>query len=75
MQQEVPPELLGRAASVDWMLSLGLAPLGTVAGGAVATLAGARLTLIIGGLMAASTGAVLLIPGVTEPDRRPLEVR
>jgi hypothetical protein len=34
-----------------------------------------RLTLIVGGLTAASTGAVLLIPGVTEPDLRHLEAR
>ncbi len=74
MQQEVPPELLGRAASVDWMISLALAPLGTVVGGALATVVGVRLTLIIGGLMAASTGSVLLIPGVMEPDQRQLEV-
>jgi hypothetical protein len=70
MQQEVPGDILGRASSVDWMLSLALAPLGTIAGGAVAGLAGARLALIIGGSVAAATGSVLLIPGVTDPDRR-----
>lgn len=74
MQQEVPKELLGRASSVDWMISLALAPIGTVAGGAVATLVGVRMTLIIGGLIATSTGSVLLIPGVIEPDQRHLEV-
>ena len=69
MQQEVPANLLGRASAVDWMLSLALAPAGTVAGGAVAMLAGVRLALIVGGSVAAATGAVLLVPGVTEPDR------
>ncbi len=70
MQREVPGDMLGRASSVDWMLSLALAPLGTIAGGAVAGLAGVRLALIIGGSIAAATGSVLLVPGVTEPDRR-----
>jgi len=70
MQQEVPARLLGRASSVDWMLSLALAPAGTIAGGAVAALAGVRLALVLGGSVAAATGAVLLLPAVTEPDRR-----
>ena len=70
MQREVPGDMLGRASSVDWMLSLALAPLGMIAGGAVAGLAGVRLALVIGGSIAAATGSVLLVPGVTEPDRR-----
>lgn len=70
MQEEVPGNLLGRVSAVDWMISIGLAPLGTVAGGAAAALVGIRTTLIIGGGIAALTGAVVLIPGVTEPDRR-----
>ncbi|HEX9336860.1 MAG TPA: hypothetical protein VF892_13290 [Pseudonocardiaceae bacterium] len=70
MQQEVPADLLGRASAVDWMFSLALAPLGTVAGGALAGLIGVRLTLIIGGVIAVAAGAVLLMPSVTEPDRR-----
>jgi MFS family permease len=70
MQQEVPADLLGRASAVDWMLSLALAPLGTVAGGALAGLIGVRLTLIIGGVIAVAAGAVVLMPSVTEPDRR-----
>src|SRR5215472_12184686 len=70
MQTEVPPRLLGRASSVDWMLSLALAPAGTIAGGAVAAVAGVRFALILGGSVAAATAAVLLVPGVTEPDRQ-----
>ena len=70
MQREVPPDMLGRVSSVDWMTSLALAPLGTIAGGAVAAVVGVPLTLIIGGAMAAATGSVLLIPAVTDPDRR-----
>jgi predicted MFS family arabinose efflux permease len=73
LQQEVPPGLLSRVSSVDWLLSLGLAPLGTLAAGAAAGALGARVTLIAGGLAAAATGSVLLLPGVTEPDRREAE--
>jgi hypothetical protein len=71
MQRLVPPGLLGRASSVDWMMSLSLAPLGTIAGGAAAELVGVRLALVLGGAVAAATGGVLLMPAVTEPDRRP----
>lgn len=70
MQEEVPPELLGRVSSVDWLLSLALSPLGTLAGGAVAGVAGIRLTVIVGGAMAAATAGVVLLPGVREPDQR-----
>lgn len=76
MQQEVPPELLGRASSVDWMFSLALTPLGSVVGGVLATFLGVRPTLVIGGVIAAATGVVLLVPRVTETDRRqPLATR
>jgi MFS transporter, DHA3 family, tetracycline resistance protein len=71
MQREVPGPLLGRVSAVDWVLSLALAPVGTIAGGAAAALAGVRLTLVIAGSTAAATGGVLLLPGVTDPDRRP----
>jgi MFS transporter, DHA3 family, tetracycline resistance protein len=65
MQRNVPADMLGRASSVDWALSLALAPLGTIAAGAAAGLAGIRATLIAGGAVAAATGAVLLNPAVT----------
>ena len=65
MQRTVPADMLGRASSVDWALSLALAPLGTIAAEAAAGLAGIRATLIAGGAVAAATGAVLLNPAVT----------
>ena len=34
MQELVPPELLGRASSVDWLVSLSLSPLGVLVSGA-----------------------------------------
>jgi MFS transporter, DHA3 family, tetracycline resistance protein len=70
MQQEVPRDLLGRASSADWMVSLALTPLGAMLGGALAQAIGTRLTLVAGGLAAVAAGAVLLIPGVTALDRR-----
>jgi MFS family permease len=70
LQQETPAELLARVSSVDWLFSLALSPFGTIAGGAAAAIIGVRITLIAGGVMTAATGAVLLIPGVTDPDQR-----
>jgi hypothetical protein len=52
---------------VDWIVSLALTPLGKLAGAAMAGVAGARLTLIIGGLLVAGAGLVLLVPGATGP--------
>ena len=72
IQQATPPELLGRVSSVDWMFSLALSPLGTIAGGAAAGAIGIRLTLIAGGALATAAGAVLLIPGVRDPDKQGL---
>jgi MFS family permease len=70
LQREVPGPLLGRVSAVDWVLSLALAPAGTIAGGALAGLAGVRLTLVVAGSTAAATGSVLLLPGVNSPGRR-----
>lgn len=70
MQEKVPPDLLGRVSSLDWMISLALTPFGTVLGGALAGVIGVRLTFVAGGAIAAAMGAVLLVPGVRDPDRR-----
>jgi MFS family permease len=70
IQEEVPQELIGRVSSLDWLLSLALAPLGVVLGGAAAGAIGVRLTLALGGAIAACTGSVLLLPGVTDPGRK-----
>jgi len=70
IQQETPADLLGRVSSVDWLFSLALSPLGVIAAGAAVASIGVRLTLLTGGAIAAATGSVLLIPGVTDPDKR-----
>jgi hypothetical protein len=70
VQHLTPAELLGRVSSVDWLFSLALSPLGAIAAGAAVTAVGIRVTLIAGGVMAAATGSVLLVPGVRAPDMR-----
>lgn len=69
MQELVPPELLGRASSVDWLVSLSLSPLGVLVGGAAAGVIGTRATMLIGGCVAVAMGAILFVPGVRDPER------
>ena len=47
MQSEVPRELLGRTGSVDWFVSLGVAPLGPVLAGQIANLVGIRTYFVL----------------------------
>jgi predicted MFS family arabinose efflux permease len=65
IQETVPAELLGRVMSLDWLVSLALAPLGTLAGAG-----GVRTALVVGGTVAACCGIVVVMPSVREPDRR-----
>jgi MFS family permease len=69
IQARTPAALLGRVSSVDWLISLSLTPLGLVAAGAAVVAIGVRPTVVIGGLITAAAGAILLIPGVTAPDK------
>lgn len=74
LQERVRPELLGRVSSVDWLLSLALNPLGIIAGGISAGFVGTRLTIIIGGVIAAAAaGSAIAIPGVREPAAGPVD--
>jgi len=67
IQQGVPAELLGRVASVDYVLGFGLSPLGLVAAGALAEVLGVRATLVIGGGLTALTTVIPFLPGVKDP--------
>ncbi len=67
IQEGVPAELLGRVASVDYVLSLALSPLGLVTAGALAEVIGVRPTLIIGGGLTALTTIIPFLPGVKDP--------
>jgi MFS family permease len=75
IQQETPPKLLGRVSSIDWLFSLALSPLGAMTCGVAVLAVGVRVTLLAGGLITAAAGGVLLIPGMTDPDKRMIELR
>lgn len=47
MQTEVPRDLLGRASSVDWFVSLGLTPVGLVVAGQLARVVGVRTYYVV----------------------------
>ena len=47
LQTEVPRALLGRVSSIDWIVSLGLSPLGVALAGVAAGTIGVRPTIVI----------------------------
>jgi MFS family permease len=64
-QRHVPPALLGRVSSLDWLISIGLLPLSFALTGPVSAAIGAQATLIGAGLIGgAITFAALLLPGM-----------
>jgi MFS family permease len=67
IQEGVPDALLGRVASVDYVLGFALSPLGLVAAGAAAQTIGVRTTLIVGGAITGLTTFIPLLPGVNDP--------
>ena len=71
MQSLVPGELLGRVRSIDWLLSIGLLPVGFAAVGPVADLVGARETLVGAGVLSMVLAlATLALPGMRDPEGR-----
>jgi MFS family permease len=75
VQQNVPPEALSRVASIDWMLSLALYPIGLALAGLVADQIGTGPTLVAAAVWAVvSTAVVLLVPSVREVRRRPATI-
>jgi MFS family permease len=72
-QRHVPPALLGRLSSLDWLISIGLLPVSYALTGPVSAAVGLRTTLVCAGLLgAAVTAAPLLIPGVRALDATPV---
>lgn len=75
LQRDVPPELLARVISLDWLCSLGLMPLGLALAGPAADAFGREAVLVVGAVaLAVSTLAILPVPGVREfatPDATP----
>lgn len=61
MQTEVPRDLLGRASSVDWFMSLGLAPIGLVVAGLLATEWGVRTYFVVVSLASAAPGVWIIL--------------
>jgi MFS family permease len=70
MQTEVPRELLGRVSSVDWFMSLGLAPIGVVLAGILATEWGVRTYFIVMSIVASAPGVwIILSRKINEVDQ------
>jgi DHA3 family tetracycline resistance protein-like MFS transporter len=64
-QRHVPPALLGRVSSLDWLISTGLLPLSFALTGPISAVLGVRTTLIAAGLLGATvTLAALALPGM-----------
>jgi DHA3 family tetracycline resistance protein-like MFS transporter len=60
MQNEVPREILGRASSVDWFVSLGAAPLGLVVAGELASYLGVRTYFVLFGVICVLPGLAIM---------------
>ena len=65
MQRVVPPELLGRVKSLDWLISTGLVPVSFAVVGPLAGLFGVRPVMLVAGLAASAlTVAFYFLPGM-----------
>ena len=70
LQERIPPHLLSRVSSFDWMGSLALLPLGYLLAGPLAEAFGAIEVLIVGGALAFVVQLVALAtPGVWKLER------
>jgi MFS family permease len=75
MQREIAPDMLSRVSAYDWLGSIGLAPIGLVAAGPLATAFGARhAELGCAGVTVLASALALLSPQVRQlraPDEPP----
>ena len=60
IQSEVPRELLGRVSSVDWFVSLGIAPLGLLVAGGLADYVGVRTYFVVLAIICVVPGLFIL---------------
>jgi len=75
LQQLVPRRLLGRVASLDWLLSSGLVPVSFALTAPAAELLGPGTTMVVAGLVGAFLmGILLFAPHVRDPERVPSTV-
>lgn len=65
LAERIPPDKLSRVVSYDWMISLGLLPLGYVLAGPAADAFGAREVLLGGAIIACLSLALGLLPRQT----------
>jgi DHA3 family tetracycline resistance protein-like MFS transporter len=72
LQRHVPATLLGRVTSLDWMISISLAPISFALTGPVAAMLGAPETLVGAGVLGvAITLSFLFLPGMRDLERGP----
>lgn len=69
LQEQVPRDMLGRASSIEWMVSFAGTPVGILGAGLLAASAGVRPTILAGGILAALVPLGLIVPGVRDPER------
>jgi len=68
-QRHIPAHLMGRVASLDWLISIAGLPVSYALTVPVTSLLGARTTLIVAGVLGATvTTAALFLPGMRDPD-------
>src|SRR5919108_1964 len=74
MQTRVPPELRGRVHSLDWFVSIGLAPLSFAVTGPVSAAIGVEATLIVAGVVPmVGTAALFFVARLRgDEERHPL---
>jgi MFS family permease len=66
-QRLVPPSLLGRVSSIDWLISIGLLPVSYALTAPVASVLGARATLVGAGVLGALvTMTAFFLPGMRD---------
>ena len=71
-QRHVPPALLGRVSSLDWLISMSLLPVSFALTGPAAAAVGARTTLAVAGIIGAVlTLAALFLPGMRDVEDAP----
>jgi MFS family permease len=76
MQARVPPELRGRVHSLDWFVSIGLAPLSFALTGPVSNAIGVQTTLILAGVVPmVATAALFFVARLRrDEERNPLPI-
>ncbi len=80
LAERIPPDKLSRVTSYDWMISLGLVPIGYLLAGPLGEAFGAETMLILGSAIALAAVAAGLLPRETrmlrrlEPADQPLEL-